>query len=133
MTATTAKREQRLSAAQAKTIALAENAVQKLDAAIKAARKKRDEIRDRYRHRIPKIADPEDAGRDVRQVEVGNYRIRVSRYSSGRSFSLKDYTAAGNPVTPAMAPFVSEGAEREKWTVTDLRGPIKPGAVETHP
>jgi hypothetical protein len=54
----------------------------------------------------------------------------VSTYEGGEFFSLKDYRAAGHPITPEMAPHVHPGDPRERWTWKDLRGPKSPDAVE---
>lgn len=120
----------KLNAAQARALVAAEVAASKLKAALEKAVEKRDELRGRYKLRIPASTDPKDADKDVRQVEVAGFRIRVSSYAGGESFSLKDYKAAGHPITAEMAPHVHSGDPREKWTWKDLRGPKSPDAVE---
>lgn len=120
----------KLNAAQARAIVAAEVAAGKLKAALDAATVKRDELRARYKLRIPPSTDPKDGDKDVREIEVAGFRIRVSTYAGGEYFSLKDYRAAGHPITPEMAEHVHAGDPRERWTWKDLRGPKSPDAVE---
>lgn len=120
----------KLSAAQARALIAAEVGFEKLKAAIDAAKIKRAELRARYKLRIPPSTDPKDAGKDVRQVEVGGFRIRVSTFAGRETFSLSEYRKAGHPITDEMAPFVGSGEQVERWTWKDLRGPKSPDAVE---
>ena len=128
MTAATA---QQLTAEQIKKIALAENAVAKADAALKAAIVERDKVRDRYRVRITEQSlEKADAGKDVRIARSSRYLVRVTRFTGGNRFSLKGYLEAGHKLTAAMRQHISPGGLQERWTVKDLKGPPKPGSVE---
>lgn len=120
----------KLNAAQARALALAEVTYDKLAAALAEAKKARNELRGRFKARIPPSTDPKDADKDVRQVEAGGFRIRVSTFDGGEYFSLKDYREAGHPITPEMEPHVHDGEQREKWTVKALAGPKRPDAIE---
>lgn len=110
-----------------------------VDAEIAAAKAKaehdrlagaRDELRERYKPRIPPSSEAKDVGRDVRQVEAGGLRVRVSTFAGGEYFSLKEYREAGGQITAAMEPHVHAGDPRERWTVKDLAGPKRPDAIE---
>lgn len=126
---TAATQTRKLTAAQAKRLAKLTAAAARAKAIADAAKRALQEAQDQYRDLIPPSTDPKDAGKDVRQIEVGGFRVRVSTYAGGDYFSLKDYREAGGRITVAMAPHVHAGEDREKWTVKDLRGPKDPEAV----
>jgi hypothetical protein len=126
----TATKTRKLNAAQARALVLATVTVEKLKASLDAASERLVELRAKYRPLIPASEDPKDAGKDVREVTAGGFRIRVSTFEGGEYFSLKDYRAAGHPITEEMAEHIRAGDPRERWTWKDLRGPRRPDAVE---
>lgn len=127
---TTATKTRKLNAAQAKALVLATVAVEKLKASLEAKSEKLTELRERYKPLIPASEDPKDADKDVREVTAGGFRIRVSTFEGGEYFSLKDYRAAGHPITDEMAEHIRPGDKRERWTWKDTRGPRRPDAVD---
>lgn len=129
--ATAAPAKPKLTAAQARKIAEAENLVAKLRAQLEQAETEAKEIRARYDDRITEPSDdPRDAGKNVRIARAGGWEIRVSTFTGGDTFSLKTYLSKGHKITPAMKQALTPGAERKRWTVKRLAGPYKPGSVE---
>jgi len=121
----------KLGAREVRVIADAENRVQKLDAALKAAKRDREEVRARYRDRITEFSEEkDDAGKDVRVAVAGGYLVRVTRFMGAQRFGLRGYLEAGHKITAAMREHLSEPEEQERWTVKNLAGPPKPGSVE---
>lgn len=126
---TAATQTRKLTASQAKRLAKLTAAAARAKAIADAAKRELQEAQAQYKDLIPPSDDPKDAGKDVRQIEVGGFRVRVSTFAGGEYFSLKDYREAGGKITVEMAPHVHTGDDREKWTVRDLRGPKDPEAV----
>jgi hypothetical protein len=68
--------------------------------ALERAKETRDEQLQKYKGRLPL----------KEWVTIAGHRFRYSRRRTGRRFSLSDYLAAGNKVTKAMEPYVSDGS-----------------------
>lgn len=119
-----------LTSSQARALVTATVVVGKAKARLEKAKKALAELRARYKPLIPTSTEPDDEGKDVRQIEVGRWRVRVSTWTAADAFSLKGYREAGHEITAAMREHITPGRTNETWTVTDLEGPTKPGAVE---
>lgn len=126
----TATAQPKLTASQARKLALKEVRVAQLKAQLEAEQAELADLHEQYKPRLQPSTDPRDAGKDVVMAEVGGFRIRCSTFIGGDYFSLKDYRTAGHPVTEEMAEHIRPGDPRERWTVKDLRGPRRPDAVE---
>jgi hypothetical protein len=126
----TATADRTLTAAQARALYKAEVRAAKDKAAYVASKERVDELHERYKPLIPPSDEAKDAGKDVRQVKVGGFLVRVSTFLGGDYFALAPYRRDGHQVTPEMQPYVKAGEERDRWTVKDLRGPRDPDAVE---
>ena len=119
-----------LRAALARDYVLAEVDVAKLEAELEVAKERRDDLRKRVKPKLVPSAEKDDAGKDVLVGEAGGFRIRVSTFTGGDSFSLAKYLKAGHKITAAMRDALTPGSARERWTWKDVRGPRRPDAVE---
>ncbi len=90
----------------------------------------RDELRGRYRNRVPLSDDIDERAKGVRKTVVGGVKIRLSPSISGESFSLKRYRELGHKITSAMVDAINAGKPYDRWTVTAAAGPKKIDAVE---
>jgi hypothetical protein len=66
----------------------------------------------------------------VRVATAGGWHLRVTRFSGGERFSLKNFKAAGHKITKAMREHITPGSPQVRVTVKRVDGPTKPGAVE---
>ena len=126
----TATAEKKLTASQARKLAKLEARTAQAKAAWESMKRDLDQLHAEYKPLLPVSTDPDDEGKDVRQLEVGGFRVRVSTFAGGEYFSLKDYRGAGHQVTDEMREHIRDGDERERWTVKDLRGPRGPDSVQ---
>lgn len=74
---------------------------------VAAAERERDELRARYRPRLP-------IGEVVR---AGGVRVLLDVVKGNRTFRIAQYLDAGNKVTNAMEPHYGPGTESDRWTV----------------
>lgn len=128
MTAATETRP-KLSASQARKLEQAEVRAAKLKAELDEAEGERNELRARYKARLPQSDEPKDRGKNVCQAIAGGILVRVSSFLGGEYFSVADYREAGHTVTPEMQMFISR-SPRERWTVKSIKGPKTSRAVE---
>lgn len=128
--ATPPKPKKKLSAAQAMAWATAEVALAQARATVDQLKEKTDELRARHEHRLDPSDDPGDVGKDVKVGRAGGWLIRFTRFAGAARFSMKDYLAAGHPITPQMEQFITPGSPQVRVTVKRLKGPHKPGSVE---
>jgi hypothetical protein len=85
---------------QAIKLARAQLAYVEKKRALERIKAERDELLEKYRDRLPL----------KEWVTVAGHRFRRSVRSTGKRFSLSGYLGAGNKLTKAMEPFVSEGS-----------------------
>lgn len=106
-----AKRE--LTGDMARSLLAAEKACAVAELAAAAARERRDDLRKRYRPRLPSNV----------QVRVAGVLIKVSPTFSAETFRLKGYREAGHTVTKEMRAFIGGRTPYDVWTVKE--GPPK--------
>ncbi len=91
---------------QARAIAAAEGGVSLAQRALRKAKKLREEVRARYRPRVPK----------GELITVGGYEITRSDKSTGPSFSIAGYLEH-HELTPEMRPYYKPPSTYEDWQV----------------
>jgi phytoene/squalene synthetase len=91
---------------QAKAIAEAEKAVSEASTALEAAKRERDEVRDRYRDQLP-LGEV---------VEVAGLRLKRREQRGRQYFDLSGFEEK-HPLTKAMLRFVKRGRSFEVWDV----------------
>lgn len=76
-------------------------------AALDEAEAHSKELRAKHKVRVPYGAD----------VDVGGYRFRRTKKSTGRRFSLGAYLKAGHKITAAMKPHVGNPSMYDLWEI----------------
>lgn len=103
----------KLNPAIARAIVTVINSYKRADRALKEAKRIRAEKLPQYESVVPYGVEVEGAGHIIKRWRAGG----------GQTFSLKDYLAAGNEVSPEMAPFVSTRQEYDIWDAKPIEGP----------
>lgn len=95
---------------QARAIVRAETRYDRAKRELERAHRDRAETRAKYADRLT-IGEP---------VEVAGYRFKRILKTSGARFRLSAFRDAGNKITKAMEPFVSEPTQYEDWQIKPL-------------
>jgi hypothetical protein len=101
----------------ARRLLAAEQKVKDAEANLEDLTRKRDQLRHRYRDRIPVSDKADEQAKGIRVTKVGGIRIRVAQSISAARLSLKRYREAGHEITPEMKAAISPGRPYERWTV----------------